>query len=307
VAISEKVLQRFQDDWKDASPKYQRQAIDFLSSSLERFLREGLADRHFISRLEQGEEYEYQQRLAELLFAAYLWQHGFSLSSRNAGPDFRAEKNGKVIWFELTTPEPEGIPPYYLNTPKIGDPVLARSVPHEALTLRWTSAFIGKARKLLGDLAKETPGYIATGIVREHEPYVIVINSRLLSAWPFNLIGVSQFPYAVETCLGVGPLAASIDRTSGEVVWSGRQQRLEIKREGRASIPSDTFLDKRFAGISAVIGINLSANFICGDVPHSIAVHNPLASNPIPHELVPAQQTWICRINDDNYVVEPLT
>jgi hypothetical protein len=307
MPITEKILDRFRNDWKNASPAHQQQALAFLTSSLERFQQEGLADSIFMDRLEKGLENEYKQRLAELLFAAHLWQAGFSLSSSDAGPDFKAEKDGKQVWFELVTPEPVGIDSAHLTFPAVGSPPIARSIPHEAITLRWTNAIVSKARKLLGQADKGTRGYLATGLVKPHEPYVIVVNANLLSAWsPISLTGVSQFPYAVEVCFGVGPLSARIDRFSGELVWSGRQQRLRIDRHLRASVPSDTFLDENYAGVSAILGINLNPNFICGEPPYSVAVHNPFATNPVQPALIPAQQTWVCQVDDDGYTVEQL-
>lgn len=307
MPIPEKILDRFKDDWKRASSAHQQQALEFLTSSLDRFQREGLADRIFMDRLEKGGDYEYKQRLAELLFAAYLWQEGFSLSSSDAGPDFKAEKDGKQVWFELVTPEPIGIDAAHLSFPAVGDPPVVRSIPHGAVTLRWTTAIVSKVRKLLGQADKGVPGYLAAGLVKPHEPYVIVVNANLLSAWsPMSLTGVSQFPYAVEVCFGVGPLAARINRFSGELVWSGRQQRLRIDRHLKAPVPSDTFLDEGYAGVSAILGINLDANFICGETPSSVAVHNPFATNPIQPSLIPAQQTWICQVDDDGYTVEQL-
>ena len=113
-------------------------------------------------------------------------------------------------------------------------------------------------------------------------------------------------PYAVEICFGVGPLAASIDRVSGTVLSSGRHARLEIKRDGRAAIPSNSFLDNRFSGVSALMGINLDMNFMGGIDPQSVAVHNPMALNPVAPALVPAQQTWGCHLDTDKYIVERL-
>lgn len=307
MSVPKKILDRFKSDWKHALPGYQHQALSFLNFNLERFQREGLADRTFLDRLENGGEYEYQQRLAELLFAAYLWREGFSLTSSNAGPDFSAVKDGKQVWFELVTPEPVGIDPTHLKFPAVGAPPVVRSVPHDAITLRWTNAIVSKARKLHGHLERDKAGYLSNGLVKANEPYVIVVNANLLSAWSaMSLTGVSQFPYAVEVCFGIGPLAASIDRFSGELLSSGPQQRLEIDRHLKPPVPSDTFLDESFAGVSAVFGINLDTNFVCGKTPYSVAVHNPLATNPVPPSLIPAQQHWVCEFEDEGYTVRQL-
>lgn len=232
-----RVLDRFTEQWSRAAPEHRESALRFLVATYERFMDERLADRQFTSRLVHGSEDEYQQRLGELLFAAYLWRHGFTLESSDVGPDFKASKNGHTIWMELHTPT---IDEAY-RTIVYGEVI---AVPHVERALRWTSALKEKAEKLLGNAGKGKLGYLKSGVVRDHEPYVIAINSTLLDPWHIGLTGVSQFPYPVEICFGVGPLAATLDRMSGEVVWSGNTQRLQIERTAKAPVPARSMLRK---------------------------------------------------------------
>lgn len=293
------VLERFKASWSKAAPEYREKALEFLVATYQRFMGERLADSQFTSRLLKGSENEYQQRLGELLFAAYLWRHGFTLASSNEGPDFKATKDGHSIWMEVHTPE---IDEAY-RTIVYGE---VRTVPHAERTLRWTSALKEKAEKLLGNAEKGKLGYLKNGIVGSNEPYVIVINSTLLDPFHIGLTGVSQFPYPVEICFGVGPLAATLDRMSGEVVWSGNTQRLQIERTDKSPVPSDSFLSPSYAAVSAVIGIDLDANFIVGEEPHAAAVYNPHAINPIPHGLLPSSDHWVCDYSEDGYTVSML-
>lgn len=158
------VLERFQHEWPRDHPQH-HQVWQFLGETYRRFCDEGLADREFSKQLATGRQAVYEQRKAELLMADFLWRDGFTLSSSNRGPDFRAEKNGEVLWVELITPEPVGVPEEFLASPREG----VWSLPHREILLRWTSAIDEKVSKLLGSRDGRRRGYLADGVVQLHE------------------------------------------------------------------------------------------------------------------------------------------
>ncbi|WP_155696938.1 hypothetical protein [Burkholderia stagnalis] len=92
------LLARYQDETQADA------AIAKLEALYETFLQSGCADRHFERELASENPATFAQRLGELLLFERLSHAGFSLSSVNDGPDFRAELDGQIVWFELVTP-----------------------------------------------------------------------------------------------------------------------------------------------------------------------------------------------------------
>ncbi|WP_347506537.1 hypothetical protein [Pseudomonas anguilliseptica] len=240
--LRSKVIDCFSSSWKRASPHHTMRAVEFLTSIYDRFRAAGLADPHFEKELASGKADTYAQRVAELLLADMLWNDGFSLESSPQGPDFYVSKGGKSAWLELHTPIPNGVPST-LFTGSGG----VMGFPHEKINLRWTNAISEKARKL--------EGYLEKGIVRPDDGYVIVVNSSLLAPGPSGgLHGVSQFPVPVEVLFGVGPIEVEIDRVTGEILDQRNQHRPMITKSPTVGVPADTFLDKKFTAVSAVLG-----------------------------------------------------
>jgi hypothetical protein len=186
--VIDQVVRRFEAEWPLPNPQHE-QVIAFLTQTYKRYCDEGLADREFGKQLALGSEYVYQQRAGELLLAEDLWNDGFTLSSADEGPDFRAEKDGEAFWIELVTPEPKGLPEEYLRSREPG--AGAFHYPANEMLLRWTAAIAEKARKLLGCAESGIKGYLDKGIVKPDERYVIAVNDRLLAVWPDGMTGIS--------------------------------------------------------------------------------------------------------------------
>lgn len=297
--MTTQVVDRFKAEWPLRYPDHER-IVAFLIDLYRRYCDEGLADREFGKQLALGNEYVYRQRVGELLLADALWSDGFSLSSADEGPDFRAEKGGESFWIELITPEPTGLPENYLQSWRRG--VGAFYFPAEAILLRWTAAIAEKARKLLGD-----KGYLERRIVKPDERYLIAVNDRLLSVWPDGMTGISQFPFPVEALLAVGCYEVRINRETLETVSSGHQQRVFVLNRNNAQVWTNTFFDPKYAAISAVLGITLREEAILGRPRRNALVYNPLARNPLPRKLLTSQEHWVCDLrSDDTYTIRRL-
>ena len=121
---------------------------------------------------------------------------------------------------------------------------------------------------------------------------MIVINGRLLrgfgGAFP-ELTGVSQFPYAVEATLAVGPLQISIDRTTMQATEKGHQHRPLISNASGNVVPADTFFDPKFAPVSAIWAVDLDEVSLLDEPRPMMVIHNPLATHPLARKLLPAQ------------------
>ncbi|MBY3154465.1 hypothetical protein HFO56_19205 [Rhizobium laguerreae] len=259
-------------------------------------LASGLGDDNAEQRLCSAIDAVYWQQLSEVLLADQLSKIGFQPQHAATGPDFLIEHAGLRIWIEVICPEPMGIPGSWLQ-PVLGE---VTNLPHEAMLLRWTAAIKEKSGKLIGTPANPQ-GYFASNIVAADDIYVIAINGRLLRGGFSCLEGISQLPFAVEAVFSIGPYAIHIDRQTLETAGQGHLHRPLIPKPNGAQVPADTFLDPRFAPISAIWAVDLDENIILDRPCPMVVVHNPAASNPLPQTLLPAFEEYIAVVEGDYY------
>jgi hypothetical protein len=260
-------------------------------------LAKGLGDRNAEKRLCSPNDDTFWQQFSEVLLADQLAKAGLRLSHRSEGPDFLIEHGGRRIWIEVICPTATGIPDEWLRRPhELGFEVY--SLPHEAILLRWTAAIKEKAEKLIG-----TPGYLAKRVVDANDAYVIAVNGRLLRATGPQIEGISQWPFAVEATLSVGPYAVTIDRGSIKAIGSGHQHRPLIPKSKGARVPADTFFDLRFAPISAIWAADIDESLLMGQPRPMVAVHNPNALNRVPLGVLPAHAEYVAIDEGDAYRV----
>jgi hypothetical protein len=267
-----------------------------------RHLEKGLGDGDAERRLCSPNDEIYWQQLSEVLFASQLEQVGLVPSHRGAGPDFLIEYRQSRIWIEVICPTPVGIPAAWF----VHADFEVYSMPHEAMLLRWTSAIKEKSEKLIGTPENPGTGYLTKGLVAADDAYVIAINGRLLRSRFPQLEGISQFPFAVEATFSVGPYAVTINRETLASTGGGHQHRPLIPKSNGAQIPADTFLDPRFAPISAVWAMDADENLLLGRQQPTVVVHNPAALNPLPVDLLPALSEYVATSNGDYYRLERL-
>ncbi|MCA3503480.1 MAG: hypothetical protein IOD05_09580 [Rhodobacter sp.] len=262
----------------------------------------GLGDDHLAERLCDKSENVYWQALSEVMIALQIRRNGITPVHSRSGPDFLIEFKGQRVWIEVICPEPNGIPSDWT----VFESGRVNPVPHEAILLRWTSAIKEKSEKLIGSRSNLAGGYLKKGIVQESDAYVIAVNGRLLrSSFP-SLVGVSQFPFAVEAVLPVGPLEIKIDRETMEPTRFGNQFRNRVPKANGAEVPTDVFLDPWFAPVSAIWATDMDESMILGrQIPMSV-VHNPLAKNPLFQGLLPAQDEYVAKIEGEFFRIETL-
>jgi hypothetical protein len=74
---------------------------------------------------------------------------------------------------------------------------------------------------------------------------------------------------------------------------SGHQHRPLISKPSGNTVPADTFFDQKFAPISAIWAVDLD-ELVLIDEPRPMAVvHNPLATNPLSRNVLPAQSEYV--------------
>lgn len=265
------------------------------------FLASGLGDNNAEQRLSSTDNGLYWQQFSEVLLAHELQRVGLQPQHAPEGPDFLIEHQGRRMWVEVICPLPIGLPPEWVGL-QLGE---VGNLPHEAILLRWTAAIKEKAEKLLGNSARGVRGYLEKGIVRPEDAYAIAINGRLLRdgvGFP-QLMGISQFPFAVEATFSVGPLQVHMDRDSLRAIGTDHRHRPLIAKPRGAAVPADTFLDPRFAPISAVWAVDVDESPLLGRPSPMVVVHNPLGRSPLPPGLLPAQSEYIADDCGDGYLL----
>lgn len=262
------------------------------------YLSRNLGDANARQRLCETNNNIYWQQFSEVLFGHSLLGFEFNGLTHNngVGPDFLIEKNGQKIWIEVITPEPKGLPDEWINH-RLG----ASSLPHEAMLLRWTAAIKEKCEKL--------NDYIKKKIVGLQDCYVIAVNSRLLRAGGDQeccpqLFGISQFPFAAEVVLPVGPLQATVDQDNKKLSTFEHSYREKISKPSGANVPTQTFLKPEFKNISAIWAADIDESLVVvveQRFKDMVVIHNPKASNPLPKKILPAQAEYIAIESNDGF------
>ncbi|MCO4317334.1 hypothetical protein M8997_009085 [Phyllobacterium sp. 21LDTY02-6] len=267
----------------------------------------GLKDSTFDQDFVDGADDHFYPYIWEMILAKHLKNKGHDLSSKDEGPDFKSKLDGLTIWIEATCPSPAGIPEQWIN-PSEG--FHTGSVPHEAMLLRWTSALKDKKEKLTGSVRFDQltnseirkKGYLERGIVGPTDPYVIAISAcRLGHGIDLLHRGISQFPFAVESALPVGPIEIVIDRETGTVIRQSSQHRPTIPKPNGAQVPTDNFLNPDYVSVSAILGTPAGVNAACGDQYPVVVVHNPLAKNKLPVGVLGADEEYVAEDKGDHY------
>lgn len=240
--VPEEKLKRFLSGKFPASPPAQEHFLSLLQS----YNASGYAEEKLFSEIFSSCQAGNEGKFCENVWEAMIYRHISNLKypfidlrksgNDRLGPDFCFSCNQTKIWIEATSLNPgEKFPSGWLGAAD-GQ---ARSMPDEAMLLRWTNAL--KAKK------EQLDGWIERKILSERDPCVIAINSSRLSWWPSEDIGISQLPWAVEAVYPVGP----------RIILNGLIQhspRLSIKNSNIANVPTAIFLDPAYKKISAVIG-----------------------------------------------------
>jgi type I restriction enzyme S subunit len=268
------------------------------------YLDSGLGDADAELRLASKNDAIYWQQLSEILIANELFQAGLAPSRKPSGPDFLIVHQGRRIWIEVICPKPNDIPNDWLETTNG-----AVSFPHEAIILRWTSAIKEKFEKLTGKPDRPETGYLAKGVVAPDDSYVIAVNGRLLRNLFPQISGISQYPFAVEVTLAVGPLSIHIDRNTLKTAWSGLHHRPLVQKPNGALVPADTFFDPGYVPVSGVWAADFDENVLFESVlfgasKPSILAHNHAASNPLPALLLPVHSEYRATVGTEEYTVD---
>lgn len=201
------------------------QIIDCMIKGLESlFLNfSNLKDTQFNTQVMLPDIGVYSQRIAEMLFYYRLLGMGFGdIKSKDAGPDFVAEKNGETFCFEVVTPTPQDSIRELIGRSKLAPE--ERDLVFRERLLSVTSAIKDKLKKF--------EAHKSAGHVPESAHYIIVINDSLLLPYDQPWYGV-----LAELCFGDSTLPIAVDATLG----SGGIDFTDILGEALSKDDSDEF------------------------------------------------------------------
>lgn len=265
----------------------------------EQFMASGYADGKFLNEL-AGNEGAFWSALSEALVFDRIAAKAFGARAKiGHGPDFLLMDNGRRVWIEVVCPQPGDIPADWLAcVPGFG------SVPHNQILLRWTAAIKEKTEKLLGSPDGQRKGYLQKGVVDPSDCYVIAVNGcRLRHGLASALEGITQYPYAVEAALALGPYSYSVDLQSNKIVREGYSERYLIPKSNASTVPASTFLDPRNSMVSAIWAVDFNGTRARFSTEPSAVIHNPLAKNPVPVGFLSSDIEYVSEVEGDFIVL----
>lgn len=181
----------------------------------EQFMISGCADTQFEIQLNSFNECTHSQRLGEMLMFDRMLHAGFNLCSKDMGPDFRAEKDGEVVWLEVITPSPgaDGQIMHLFDSNIPLAPLQEENLElRQRLLLRVTAAITAKRQQF--------EKYIKKGIIKTNESCVIVVNDALLC--PDNFFyGVS---HGADCGDGGRSLVEHATLGLGQAIWGEKDE-----------------------------------------------------------------------------------
>jgi hypothetical protein len=222
---------------------------------------------------------DFHAKTWEMYLGCVFLKYGFNLhkKTKKEGPDLYLLWNNRSISVEATAPESgtgdNAVPEYKYND--------VSDQPSDQIILRFASAIQEKFEKY--------KSYIGKCIINADDFYIIAINGGRIR----YSLSAPTLPYIVLSVLPFGDLVFALDKQSGKLVDSFHQYRDAVKTVKGSPVPTDIFMNKDYAGISAVLYSYM--NVI--NHPNSIGVevhivHNPLADNKLPHSIFPFGTEW---------------
>jgi type I restriction enzyme S subunit len=213
------------------------------------------------------------------------------LKTKEFGPDICFHFNGSRVWIELTAVD-EGTGADAV--PKVSQHSGYESIPVDRIILRFTNAIAEKYKRLLS--------YQQQGLVSGNDPYIIAVNSAEIEMSMFDFD--FPIPLIVKALYPLGQHVVRIDPEQDRAVEEGYQYRDAIQKKSGSEVPTDTFFDPNYSGISGVV-YSLAAFWDppTGPASELLYVHNSVAANPMPKGWIKAGSD--CWNQDDGWMISP--
>lgn len=226
--------------------------------------------RHLDSDLANELRTQFHQRFWEMYLVAALLDAGKELDEgRSAGPDICIKSADlPKIWLEAIAP----LSGSGADAVQEAQPKVVRSVPDEQIKLRLLHAFDEKYKKF--------KKYREKSLVSDDEPCVIAINAAQV---PSASLDDDDVPRIVGSLLPFGNPVVTVSRHTLEVIDSSYAYKDGVFKASGTQIPTTSFLNHEYSGISAVIYSSVDVLNFPQELSRGLLLfHNPLARNPLP-------------------------
>lgn len=266
------------------TPKYQkdRKFVEHIWIEYARY-----AEPNF---LDQAKE-QFKQRFWEMYLAYSLIHKGLLIQHKSSseGPDIHLKLECLDIWIEATTP----------NKGKSEDAVVEREIvrlQHEEFQnipvhdVQDKEAIL-RYRSAIEDKYKDYKRYFKKGILKSESCYIIAVNGRGVLSPPRE----TEIPRIIRSVLPFGNERITINTNTLEIVDRSYKYRDKLMKKNQVEIKTDIFCNSEYDCISAIL-------FSCVDAVNRpeklgddfVLIHNPLAKNKLPLELVKlGREYWV--------------
>lgn len=249
-------------------------ACDFVEEMWKKYAP--YAEPEFLNKAKE----DFHAKTWEMYVGYLLIDYGFNLQkkTKKEGPDLHLLWNNRSIWIEATAPGSgtgdNKVPEYRFN--EVSDQ------PSDQIILRFTSAIKEKFEKY--------KSYRSNGIINEDDFYIIAINGGRVR----YSSGAPTRPYIVSSVLPSGNPVFTFDEQSGKLVNSFHQYRDAVTTAKGSPVPTDIFMNKDYAGISAVLYSYM--NVVNRPNKMGVEIHfvhnRSLANNKLPLGIFPFGTEW---------------
>ncbi len=256
-----------------------KERIDFMWQEMQPY-----ADSNF-AREYRLHPYE---RSWELILGSTLLRRGFQLEHKSPrGPDFKVVDKKRFVWIEATAPSSGISCPDAIPVP-----------PDNAMFDYPERQIILRIRGQIETKLKQFQIFVQSSSVSNNDCFVIAINGMQFHF----IVDDDTSPAILKAVLPIGAPQIQINRKTGEVRESTMEYRPTVLKESGNEVMTTCFLNPAYSSVSAVLFSD--ANFLMDAdsewVNRSITVvHNPLATNPLPHGWFGLGKEIIPVINDD--------
>jgi hypothetical protein len=245
------------------------------------------ADPNFLTEVRRTFQARFWEMYLTCSLLAGAATRGYRVSCPKPGPDILLEFEGHRVWIEavIVTDGAPGLPDSVVEP----NPDRSGTIPEEKIVLRYTSAIREKYSKYLR--------YLRDGRTKGADAFVIAINASYLSyKWTQ---AENDAPRFLKALYPLGPYQLLLDKVTGEIVGSSNEPRFHIVKASGAEVPVQTFLDRRWRGISAVLCSFADAGSHRAPLGFDFELaHNPMGRCPIQKGLIPGRRAWVAKLTD---------
>ena len=250
------------------------------------------------SKFKSGFKEDFHARFWEMYLASVLIDEGFDLKPRkDEEPDILISNNERKIWIEAVTPDNSEHETIIEEIQKNGRAVTISD------GMKQTSYLIERYTNSISAKLLQYENHVKNKKVEADAPYIIALNGGRLHRARIPYISV---PNIVRAVYPVGDFYIAINKITKEFKEEGHHYRSTIKKSSNdASIPTDMFMDKKYAGISGILFSNRDCyNLSKRYGSEFIFVHNLNARNPIPKGYFKMGEEYVGRVDEHNSMLK---